>query len=98
MSSISMPVLLALSEETPVNGEKLIRGMIAGYEASSRITRAADAGLRRRGWHSTGAAGVFGACAAAETLPGANVDPLLRAVRDLPDLPDAGRIARLMRR
>ena len=68
MSSITFPVLFALSELDKVSGETFIRAMLAGYEISSRMVRAADAGLRDRGYHSTGAAGIFGSCAAASVL------------------------------
>ena len=42
--------------------------MTAGYEVSARLCRAVDSGLRARGWHSTGAVGPFGACAAGSLL------------------------------
>ncbi len=70
MSATTFPVLFALAETESVSGEQWMRAVAVGYEVSSRITRAADAGLRARGYHSTGAAGVFGACAAACALLG----------------------------
>lgn len=70
MSAVTFPALLALSSTMEVTGERFIRAVAAGYEASSRVVRAADAGLRDRGYHSTGAAGVFGACAATCVLLG----------------------------
>ncbi len=83
MSSVTFPVLFALSERdpaTPVTGERFIRAMLCGYEISSRIVRAADAGIRSRGYHSTGPAGVFGACAAAGVILGLDREATVNAL------------------
>lgn len=80
LSAVTVPVLLGLAETRKVGGEAFIRAMLAGYEACSRIVRAADAGIRGRGYHSTGAAGMFGSCAAAGTLLGLDDDTLLNAM------------------
>ncbi|MDQ2081484.1 MmgE/PrpD family protein [Xanthobacteraceae bacterium Astr-EGSB] len=64
VSAITIPAALALAEERQVSGERFLRAVIAGHEISARICRAVDAGLRARGWHSTGAVGPYGACAA----------------------------------
>lgn len=72
LGATAFPALLALTEslEVPVSGVRFIRAVLAAYETSSRIVRAADAGIRGRGLHSTGAAGAFGACAGACVLLG----------------------------
>lgn len=80
LSALTVPVLLGLAETRKVGGEAFIRAMLAGYEACSRIVRAADAGIRRRGYHSTGAAGMFGACAAAGSLLELDDETLLNAM------------------
>lgn len=80
MSATTFPVLFALSQLHAVSGDRFIRAAVAGYEVSSRVVRAADAGLRSRGYHSTGAAGVFGACAAAGVLLGLDRAALCHAL------------------
>lgn len=83
MSATTFPALFALvdrDEKIPVNGERLIQAILSGYEVSSRIVRAADAGIRERGYHSTGAAGIFGACAGAGVLLGLSTKSLVNAL------------------
>lgn len=70
LSAITLPASLALGEERNSSNDMLLRAIAAGYEISSRICRAADSGLRARGFHSTGAVGAFGACTAAAVLLG----------------------------
>lgn len=74
LSATTLPVTLALGEERNSPSDALLRAIAAGYEVSSRICRAADSGLRARGFHSTGAVGAFGACAAAGVLLGLDRD------------------------
>ena len=83
MSSITFPALFSLSERdpaAPVTGDRFIRAMLCGYEISSRIVRAADAGIRGRGYHSTGPAGVFGACAASSVMLGLDRENTVNAL------------------
>lgn len=68
LSAVTIPAALALAEERRLSGEQFLRAVTAGYEVSARLCRAVDGGLRARGWHSTGAVGPFGACAASSLL------------------------------
>lgn len=68
MSATTFPVAMALGEKLSSSGEAFFKAVVSGYEISSRLCRAADAGLRERGFHSTGAVGPFGACAVACSL------------------------------
>ena len=70
LSAITFPAALALAQSLGSSGRQLLLAATAGYEISSRICRAADIGLRSRGFHSTGAVGPFGACASACVLLG----------------------------
>lgn len=70
LSAVTIPATLALGEERRAAGEQFLRAVTAGYEVSGRLCRAVDSGLRARGWHSTGAVGPFGACAASSVLLG----------------------------
>ena len=68
LSAVTMPAALALAEDRELSGERFLRAVAAGYEVSGRLCRATDSGMRARGWHSTGAVGPFGACAASSVL------------------------------
>ncbi len=52
-----VPAILASSEANNLTGERLLIGLIAGYEAASRISRASSI---RKGLHPTGTWGVVG--------------------------------------
>ena len=65
LSAISFPIAITLGEKLSCSGEEFLKSTVAGYEIASRLCRATDAGLRARGFHSTGTIGPFGACAAA---------------------------------
>ena len=64
LSATTFPPALSLGEERNIDGIRFIKAVVAGYEISSRISRAIDTGHRQRGFHSTGTVGPFGACAA----------------------------------
>ena len=74
LSAITFPVAMAVARSLGSSGRQFLRAAAAGYEVASRIGRAADAGMRARGFHSTGAAGPFGACAVACLLLGLDAD------------------------
>lgn len=60
---------LALAQARGASGMQLIRGVVAGYEVSTRIG-AAMGRVHYRYWHNTGTVGTFGAVSAAATLLG----------------------------
>lgn len=70
LSATIVPPALALGEAQLCSSDTLIRAVLAGYEVSSRISRAVDKGMRRNGFHATGTVGPFGACAAACVMLG----------------------------
>lgn len=59
-----IPAVFALAEKLGSTREDVLIALAAGYEAFIRIASAAQPGLVRRGFHSTGMAGTI-ACAAA---------------------------------
>ena len=59
-----IPAVFALAEKLGSTNDDVLLALATGYEAYIRISSAAQPGLVRRGWHSTGAAGTL-ACAAA---------------------------------
>ena len=58
---------LALGQDRKVNGERLLRAIIAGYEVSTRIGKAVTP-AHYEYWHTTGTVGAFGAAAAAASI------------------------------
>ena len=80
LSAITFPAAMALARSLGSSGRQFLLAAAAGYEVSSRICRAADSGLRARGFHSTGAVGPFGACACACVLLGLDEDRTAHAL------------------
>jgi 2-methylcitrate dehydratase PrpD len=68
--TVVLPAALAAAYEQGANGMALLTAVTVGYEVTARIAAAAQPGLRRRGFHATGACGVFGAAAAVGGLRG----------------------------
>ena len=65
----TIPAALALAQARGAAGEAFLRGVIVGYEISTRIG-AAMGRSHYRYWHNTGTIGCFGAAAAAAELAG----------------------------
>jgi 2-methylcitrate dehydratase PrpD len=65
-----VPAVLAVGYAMGASGTAVIEAMVAGYETVIAIARACHPELRQRGFHPTGACGVFGAAAAAAKLRG----------------------------
>ena len=65
-----MPVLMALADESTVDGEMFLTAFVAGYEVEARLGAMVGRGHIDDGWHSTGTIGTFGAAAAAANLAG----------------------------
>jgi 2-methylcitrate dehydratase PrpD len=65
----TIPAALALAQARSATGEAFLRGVIVGYEISTRIG-AAMGRSHYRYWHNTGTIGCFGAASAAAALLG----------------------------
>ncbi|MEQ8196122.1 MAG: MmgE/PrpD family protein [Rhodospirillales bacterium] len=74
-----IPPAVSFGEARRVNGRTLILAVIAGYEATARVSSAAGLKHRGKGYHPTGTCGVFGATAAGAKILGLNADKLERA-------------------
>jgi 2-methylcitrate dehydratase PrpD len=72
--------ILALSEYTPVTGERLMHAFILGVEVECRIGNAVYPSHYDVGWHITGTTGVFGAAAASGKLLGLDEQQLVWAL------------------
>ena len=65
------PVLaaaLAIGEKTACSGRDVLEAFIAGFEVECKLAEAIDPEHYRRGFHTTGTIGAFGACAASGKL------------------------------
>ncbi len=80
LSATTFPVALSLGEAQNIDGMRFIRAVAAGYEISSRISRAIDTGHRQRGFHATGTVGPFGACAASAVVLGLDKETIQNAL------------------
>jgi 2-methylcitrate dehydratase PrpD len=70
---------LAAAQSTGASGEKFLRGVIVGYETSTRIGEAVMPS-HYNFWHTTGTVGAFGAAAAVATVLGCNRDQFAHAL------------------
>ncbi|GAA4340773.1 MmgE/PrpD family protein [Variovorax defluvii] len=67
--AVIVPAALAAAESVDASGEQLLRGIVAGYEATARISIALGMEASQRGFHKTSVVGpVAGAIAAAVTM------------------------------
>jgi 2-methylcitrate dehydratase PrpD len=70
---------LAIAQSQNAAGEQFLRGIIVGYEVSTRIGEAVMPSHYKY-WHTTGTVGCFGAAAAAATLLGCNREQFMNAI------------------
>ena len=70
---------LAVAQSRNATGEEFLRGVIVGYEVSTRIGEAVMPSHYKY-WHTTGTVGCFGAAAAAATLLGCSREQLMNAI------------------
>lgn len=70
---------LAAAQTQGANGERFLRGVVVGYEISTRIGEAVMPSHYKY-WHTTGTVGCFGAAAAAATLLGCDREQFMNAL------------------
>ena len=75
-----IPAALAAAESERVDGSRFLTALVIGYEAVSRIGRAAPATIVQRRFRPLGVMGPFGAAAAAATVMGADDGQLTGAL------------------
>ena len=74
------PAVLATAYVRGSSGKAALEAIVAGYETAIAIARACHPDLRHRGFHPTGAAGVFGAAMAIGKLRGLSAQQLANAL------------------
>ena len=77
--SPTISAALAAAQATGASGDRFLRGVIVGYEISTRIGEAVMPS-HYKFWHTTGTVGSFGAAAAAATVLGANHSQFMHAM------------------
>jgi 2-methylcitrate dehydratase PrpD len=75
-----VPAALAVAEQTGASGERLLLGIIAGYEMMARLGFALGSEHNTRGYHTTGVAGPVAATVAAGIVMGQSVETILSAI------------------
>ena len=70
---------LAAAQSTGASGENFLRGVIVGYEVSTRIGEAVMPS-HYKFWHTTGTVGCFGAAAAVATILGCSKEQFMHAL------------------
>jgi 2-methylcitrate dehydratase PrpD len=70
--AVVIPAAMALAGRGGITGRDLLVAILAGYDLAARVLDGAGGyrPVNRRGWHSTGTCGSFGAAAAAARLLG----------------------------
>lgn len=79
LTSVLLPVLLAVGDTCEISGQEAITAYVAGFEVATRLSAAVNPSHYRRGWHTTAVAGVLGATATAGRLLGLEPPQLQQA-------------------
>lgn len=80
IGAVVVPAAWSVAEAVSADGKAFTEAVIVGYEVMGRVGKAMDVSSnRRRGWHTTGIIGTFGAAAAAGKLLGLSEDELVSA-------------------
>lgn len=75
-----IPAILAVAEERSSTPEQVVRAIIVGYEVTLRIAATTHPHSRKRGFHNTPIAGIFGAAASVCSLYEASVETIESAL------------------
>lgn len=81
IGAVVVPTAWTLADALCLSGGAFLEAVVVGYETMGRIGMAMDvASNRKRGWHTTGIIGTFGAAAAAAHLLGLDEESTLSAL------------------
>lgn len=81
IGAVVMPAAWSCAEALGRDGKAFLEAVVAGYEVMGRIGKAMDVvSNRKRGWHTTGIIGTFGAAAAAGKLMGLDRRKMISAL------------------
>ena len=68
--AVTIPAVIGLGYEAGISGRAALEAVVIGYETVVAIARACHPDLRQRGFHPTGATGVFGSATASARMLG----------------------------
>lgn len=77
---VVLSALFPVAEALQASGKDFLLAMTIGYETYVRIGQAANPGMLRRGYHSTGTAGALAATMAVSSVRGFDTDSMLGAL------------------
>lgn len=81
IGAVVVPAAWACAEALERDGKAFLEAVLMGYEVMGRIGKAMDVvSNRKRGWHTTGIIGTFGAAAAAGKLLGLDRERMISAL------------------
>lgn len=83
MIHLAAPVIsaaIAAAENENAGGERLIQGIVIGYEAAVRLSVAIQPAHKKAGFHTAGTCGTIGAAVGAGIILGLDIDQLKAAV------------------
>lgn len=72
LEAVIVSAMIAAAQEERIPFERFVKGIIAGYEATIRLSAAMQPGLKLRGFHATGVCGTIGAACAVGYALGLN--------------------------
>lgn len=78
--AVVIPAALAAAESSGASGERLLLGIVAGYEVMARLGLALGAEHNTRGFHTTGVAGPIAATVACGIVLAQPVETILSAI------------------
>jgi 2-methylcitrate dehydratase PrpD len=78
--TVIIPAAIAAAELSKADTRHLIAGVVAGYEVMIRIGAAINPSSLKRGFHTTGMTGAFGAAAAAAKIMGLTREEMIGAL------------------
>jgi 2-methylcitrate dehydratase PrpD len=78
--AVIVPAVLAAAQDTGASGERVVLGVLAGYEMMARLGMALGLEPSRRGYHTTGLTGPVAAATAVGVTMGLSADRLVSAI------------------
>jgi 2-methylcitrate dehydratase PrpD len=78
--AVVIPAALAVAQQCGASGERLLLGIVAGYEVIARLGLALGAEHNTRGFHTTGVAGPIAATVAVGMVLGQSAETILSAI------------------
>lgn len=82
LGAVIIPAVLALGQQERISLDRILHGIVVGYEAAARLAVSMQPGHKKAGYHTTGTCGTIGAalgCAAALSMDRMQMKAVLSA-------------------